>query len=165
MCQQLYTCHVWVRHKEWEQALSLLPILLLLSCLISGLCKISPPAPLQHAASIFTFQFLFILTFFLPLSLLSSSCIPGVSLGKTLNLKGLLNNLAQPCTQEIKPFCTFSVYHCVLQSKVLLHTRSLQPFGDWLHHLREVQVEFSFLCVNSLPKDVGNSSYMEYKQL
>lgn len=55
-------------------------------------------------------------------SLLSSSYVSGVSLGKTLNLKGLLNNLAQPCTQEIKPFCTFSVYHCVLQSKVLIHT-------------------------------------------
>lgn len=80
------------------------------------------------------------------LSPLLSTCVSGVSLGKILNLKGLLNNLAQPCTQEIKPFCTFSIYHSVLQSKVLVHTYSLQPFGDWLLHLREVQVNFHF-CV------------------
>lgn len=90
-------------------------------------------------------------SYFFPLffSLLLSSCVSGVSLGKILNLKGLLNNLVQPCTREIKPFCTFSIYHCVLQSKVLVHTYSLQPFGDWLLHLREVQVNFHF-CVWTL---------------
>lgn len=70
MCQQLCTCHVseeGTRSQSILRALSLLP--LLLSCLISGLCKTLPPAPLQHTASLFTFQFLLILTFFLPLFL------------------------------------------------------------------------------------------------
>lgn len=68
----LHLPRVWARHREPGQApraLSLLPFLLLLSCLISGLCKTLPPASLQHTAGIFTFQFLLILTFFLPLFL------------------------------------------------------------------------------------------------
>ena len=152
MRQQLSTL---ATHQEQEQALmkaqSLLPFLLLLPCLTSRPYKILPPASMQHVASTCTFQSLFILSIFLSLffSLLLSSCVSGVSLGKILNLKGLLNNPAQPCIQEIKPFCTFSIYHSVLQSKVLIHTYSLQPFGDWLLHLREAQVNFH-LCVWTL---------------
>lgn len=148
VCQQLCSCHVseWgsrSQSKPWEpcpssqSAAAVLPHLSFVQNIASSFSA-ARSQPL-HISVPFN-------SYFLPpsVSLLSSSCVSGVSLGKTLNLKGLLNNLSQPCTQEIKPFCTFSIYQCVLQPKVLLHTQSLQPFGDWLHHLREVQVNFHF---------------------
>lgn len=69
----LHLQHVRIRYQEQELALmkaqSLLPFLLLLPCLTSGLYKILPPASMQHIASICTFQSLFILIFFLSLFL------------------------------------------------------------------------------------------------